>query len=263
MVVSAMAKWRKSGHGNEALNVLIDRGALFLLQNADAGGAWATSQATVAALTALLDTWSHDDGAPAAQVEVLVNGVSGGKILLPAGRTVRAPLVLDISRLLRARANEITLTGFGPRAQQVQVAAAWYETWGQKRQAKYLDMQVHYNVLTAAANDPVACDVVISRPLFRGYGMMIATVGLPPGAEVDRGVLENLVSDGKTGVDSYEVEPDHVTFYVWPRAADVKFRFVFRPRYALKARAAQSVLYDYYNPDERVVIEPPRFVVGQ
>ncbi len=169
LVVSAMARWRESGHGNEALNVLIDRGALFLLQNADAGGAWATSQATVAALTALLDIWRHDDGAPAAQVEVLVNGVSGGKVLLPAGRTVRAPLMLDISRLLRAGANEITLTGFGPRAQQVQVAAVWYETWGQKRKAKDLDMQVHYSVLTAAANDPVACDVVISRPSFRGY----------------------------------------------------------------------------------------------
>ncbi|MCC7157564.1 MAG: carboxypeptidase regulatory-like domain-containing protein [Bryobacterales bacterium] len=263
MVVSAMARWRKYGRGNEALNVLIDRGALFLLQNADAGGAWATSQATVTALTALLDTWSHDDGARAVEVDVRVNGVSGGKMLLPAGRTARAPLVLDISRFLRAGANEIALTGFGPRAQQVQVAATWYETWGRKRQAKDMDMRVHYNVLAAAVNDPVACDVVISRPSFRGYGMMIATVGLPPGAEVDRGVLETLVRDGTNGVNSYEVEPGHVAFYVWPRAADVKFRFVFRPRYALKARAAQSVLYDYYNPDERVVIEPPRFVVGQ
>ena len=124
-------------------------------------------------------------------------------------------------------------------------------------------MQVHYNALTAAVNDPVACDVVISRPSFRGYGMMIATVGLPPGAEVDRGLLEDLINDGKSGVDSYEVEPDHVTFYVWPRAADVRFRFVFRPRYAMKARAAQSLLYDYYNPDERVVLEPATFVVGQ
>ncbi len=263
LVVSAMARWRKAGRGNEALNTLIDRGALFLLQNADAGGAWATSQATVAALTALLDTWSQDDGAKAAQIEVRVNGVSGDKVLLPAGRTVRAPLVLDVSRLLRAGANEILLTGFEPRAQQVQVSAAWYETWGPKRKAKELDMDVHYNALTAAANDSMACDVVVLRPSFRGYGMMIATVGLPPGAEVDRGVLESLIDDGKSGVDSYEAEPDHVTFYVWPRAADVKFRFVFRPRYAMKARAAQSVLYDYYNPDERVVLEPPKFVVSQ
>ena len=124
-------------------------------------------------------------------------------------------------------------------------------------------MQVHFSALTAAVNDPVACDVAISRPSFRGYGMMIAEVGLPPGAEVDRGALEDLIGDAKSGVDSYEVAPDHLTFYVWPRAADVKFRFVFRPRYAMKARAAQSVLYDYYNPDEQVVLAPEKFVVAQ
>jgi hypothetical protein len=83
------------------------------------------------------------------------------------------------------------------------------------------------------------------------------------GAEVGRGVLEGIIGDGKSGVDSYEVAPDHVMFYVWPRAADVKFRFVFRPRYAMKALAARSVLYDYYNPDERGVLAPEKFVIGQ
>ena len=46
-------------------------------------------------------------------------------------------------------------------------------------------MQIRYSTLNAAINDLVACNVVISRPAFRGYGMMIANVGLPPGAEVD------------------------------------------------------------------------------
>jgi hypothetical protein len=176
---------------------------------------------------------------------------------------VGAPVVVDISRLLRPGSNEVLLTGFEPRAQQVQLKAEWYEPWAAKRPAKDLDMHVRFGSLTAAIHDPVACDVTISRPSFRGYGMMIAEVGLPPGAEVDRGTLEQLVDDWKNGVDSYEVAPDHVTFYVWPRAADVKFRFVFRPRYAMKARAAQSLLYDYYNPDERVVLVPERFVVNR
>ncbi len=263
LVVSALARWRKAGHTEAALDTLIDRGALFLLHNADAGGAWGTSQATVGALTALLDTWSNDDGAKAAQVDVRVNGASAGKVTLPAGRAVRAPLVVDVSRLMRAGDNEVTLAGFGPRALQVQLTAVWYEAWVQKRPAKDFDMRVRFNALAAAVNQAVACDVTISRPAFRGYGMMIAEVGLPPGAEVDRGVLEELIEDGKNGVDSYEVAPDHVTFYVWPRASDVKFSFLFRPRYAMKARAAQSVVYDYYNPDERVVLAPERFAVGQ
>jgi len=232
-------------------------------ENAEGRGGWSTSQATVRALVALLDTWDRDDDARAAQVEVRVNGASAGTVALPAGRSVRGPLVVDISRQLRAGANEVSLTGFAPRAQQVQMTAVWYEPWGPKRLAKELDMQVRYGTLAAAINQPVACDVEISRPSFRGYGMMIAEIGLPPGAEVDRGVLEDIVGDARSGVDSYEVAPDHAKFYVWPRAADVKFRFLFRPRFAMKARAAQSALYDYYNPDERVVLAPASFVVGR
>ena len=86
--------------------------------------------------------------------------------------------------------------------------------------------------------------------------MVIAEVGLPPGAEVDRGTLANIVDDSNSRVDSFEVAPDHVTFYVWPRAADSRFHFVFRPRFAMTARSAPSTLYDYYNPDEHVVLAP-------
>ena len=72
----------------------------------------------------------------------------------------------------------------------------------------------------AAVDEPVTGDVLVSRSSCRGYSMVIAEVGLPPGAEVDRGTLANIVDDSSSGVDSFEVAPDHVTFYVWPRAAD-------------------------------------------
>jgi len=111
--VSALARWRKAGRGDDALNTPIDRGTLFLLQSADAGGAWSTSQATISALMALLDTWSEDDSARAAQIEVRVNGVSAGVIPMPAGRTVRAPLLLDVSGLLRAGANALAFVTGG------------------------------------------------------------------------------------------------------------------------------------------------------
>ena len=261
VAVSALARWRKLGRGDAALNKLMDRAAMFLLRNTGERGTWATSQSAARALMALLDVRSGDDGGAPAQIELRVNGTSAGKVAIPAGRNVQAPLVVDVSRLLRAGDNQISFAGLKPRTEQIQVTAAWYETWGPKRPDKDLDMQIRYSTLDAAIHDPVTCDVVISRPAFRGYGMMIAEVGLPPGAEVDRGVLEQIISDRKNGGDSYEVAPDHVTFYVWPRAADIQFRFLFRPRFAMKARAAQSVLYDYYNPDSRVVLAPETFVV--
>jgi hypothetical protein len=261
MAVSALAQWRKLGHEDAPLSQLIDRGVIFLLRNTDSSGVWATSQSAVRALMALLDAQGGPEAGKPVEIEVRVNGASAGKVTVPGGRYAGAPLTVDVSRLLHAGDNRISFVGFEGHARQVQVAAGWYETWGAKRSDKDLDMQVRYSKLEGAINDAVECNVAISRPAFRGYGMMIANVGLPPGAEVDRGVLEELVDDPKNGVDSYEVAPDHVTFYVWPRAADVKFHFLFRPRYAMKARGAQSELYDYYNPDSRVVLAPETFVV--
>lgn len=262
LAVTALARWRKAGHADDELNRLIERGVMFLLRNTAHGGAWATSQATARALMALLEAETSSRRTQAAEVEVRVNGARAGRVTIPSDRQLNAPLLVDVSAWLRASDNAIQLTGFAPRAEQVQIAAEWYEAWGRPAQpAGDLEMQVRFSKVEAAVNDPLWCDAVISRPAFRGYGMMIANIGLPPGAEVDRGVLEEIVDDGKNGVDAYEVAPDHVTFYVWPRAADVKFRFLFRPRLAMKAKAAQSTLYDFYNPDSRVVVAPAVFTV--
>jgi A-macroglobulin receptor binding domain len=156
--------------------------------------------------------------------------------------------------------NQISLVGAAVDAIEVQANAVWYEKWAPKPQSD-LRFEVRFNRTEAAVNGEIDCDVAVSRAAFRGYGMLIAEIGLPPGSEVDRGTLASVVDDTHTGVDSFEVAPDHVTLYIWPRAADSKFRFVFRPRFAMKARATPSVVYDYYNPDERVALTPQLFTI--
>ena len=262
LAVSALARWRKARGADSATDTLIEHGALFLLGNTDAGGGWATSQATVRVLTALLDLWGGSAGQKDSTIDVLVNGSPAGRVAIPGGNQVHGPVTLDVSRFFRAgMTNEISFAGVGPNATEVQSNASWYETWGKPEPEKDLRFEVHFDRADAAMNQQVVCDVLVSRPAFRGYGMLIAEVGLPPGAEVDRGTLESIIDDPRSGVDSFEVAPDRVTFYVLPRAADSRFRFVFRPRFAMHARATLSLLYDYYNPDERVALAPERFTV--
>jgi hypothetical protein len=45
-------------------------------------------------------------------------------------------------------------------------------------------------------------------------------------------------------------------------AAGAHFTFRFTPRFAIQAKAAPSILLDYYNPDERVVLAPQSFAVS-
>jgi hypothetical protein len=91
--------------------------------------------------------------------------------------------------------------------------------------------------------------------------MLLAEIGLPPGADVDRSTLDKAMTETGYAFSHYDALPDRIIVYLWPRAGGVKFNFKFKPRYGIKAQTAVSLLYDYYNPEARVVLAPTRFVV--
>jgi uncharacterized protein YfaS (alpha-2-macroglobulin family) len=91
--------------------------------------------------------------------------------------------------------------------------------------------------------------------------MMLAEIGLPPGAEVDRSSLETAITKSSWTLSRYDILPDRVVVYLWPAAGGVQFDFTFRPRFGLNAKTAASVVYDYYNPESRAVVAPAHFKV--
>jgi hypothetical protein len=91
--------------------------------------------------------------------------------------------------------------------------------------------------------------------------MLLGEVGLPPGADVDRASLERALRESGGAFSRYDVLPDRVVVYLWPYTGAARVSFKFRPRYRLNALTAPSQLYDYYNPEARVVVRPTRFVV--
>lgn len=266
LVVTALSRWQAEKGPDPRLSMLVDRGVAFLLSNKDSRGTWFSGQATVRVFEALMLGLKAPESSLPASADVLVNGEPVGKVAIPGTDTLNAPVLLDVSRWIKpGGTNEIALPAplSGTAAHftmQAQFVAEWYETWAAPRTSPDFTLQVRYDKTEAQVNDLIRCSVKVSRPAFRGYGMMIAEAGLPPGAEVDRGTLSALLED-YTGVQSFEVAPDRIVFYIWPRAADLDFSFAFRPRYPMKARTAPSVLYDYYNPEARAAIAPVVFTV--
>ena len=91
--------------------------------------------------------------------------------------------------------------------------------------------------------------------------MLLAEIGLPPGAEVDRSSLEQAMKASVWEINEYDVLPDRLIVYLWPHAGGTKFSFNFKPRFGLKALTAPSILYDYYNPEAHAIVEPTQFTV--
>src|SRR6185436_869274 len=84
--------------------------------------------------------------------------------------------------------------------------------------AEALKLETRFNKYDARVMDEITCYVKAERVGFRGYGMMLAEIGLPPGADVDRASLETAVKGSGWSISQYDVLPDRVVVYLWPRA---------------------------------------------
>ena len=124
-----------------------------------------------------------------------------------------------------------------------------------------LRLVTQFDKTESKISDQINCHVEAERVGFRGYGMMLAEIGLPPGADVDRASLDTAMKGADWSISQYDILPDRVVVYLWPRAGGTKFDFKFRPRFGLNAQTAASIIYDYYNPEARAMVAPTRFIV--
>lgn len=238
---------------------LVDGGLRFLLRTKDRYGVWYSSQATVAVLDTLLELI-----AAAPQTGDRVDVVVNGKALPPMALEGEAVAALDLSPHLVTGTNTVVIRrAAGAAAASAQVVVGHHVPWEAPRpdETAPLALGVTFDATQVDRGQPVACRVRAERRGFRGYGMIVAEIGLPPGAEADRGSLER--TKAAEGVDAYEVRPDRVVFYLWPEAGGSSFDFVFRPRLGMKAVTTPSSLWDYYNPEAAVVVPPAVFEVRE
>gem|GEM_PF-1232759 len=239
---------------------------------------------TVNVHDALASLVNAGNGASGGAAEIFVNGRRAGALDLPPATQVTGPLAFDLTPFVGAGDNRVEVRrAAGSALTQAQAVTTYYLPWAKALTndgpnapdatarggqtppgsdgASSLRLSVSYDRTSAEINQDVTCNVVAQRVGHSGYGMMLAEVGLPPGAEVDRESLDRTVKESGWSINSYDLLPDRVVLYLWPSGGGTKFGFKFRPRYGLDALTAPSTLYDYYNPEAHAVVAPTRFVV--
>lgn len=250
-----------------------ERGLAHLLLGHGTFGLWGSTQATVQALRALAA------GLPAGAAEsdvaepmdsgtrLRLDGIDlgspetgtdrfGPRRIGPGDHPALADLAPGRHRLeIRSGGSPWTL---------VQATLRTFVPWnGDQRTADSSDALVFERRCRPTALRPgetVECRVRAGRRGYRGRGVLVAELGLPPGAVVDRSELENAV-ERIDGFAHFEIRPHRVVLFLWPRARGVEVPVRFTPRFAADARSLRSVLYDDSNPTERVVLPPERFAI--
>jgi hypothetical protein len=252
---------------------LLSGGQLFLLKMKDRYGVWYSTQATVNVLDSLgsMLTLPAEGQGLSFPVDVRVNGKPAQTVQQPEGDDT-SPLVIDLSPFLSPGENRVELRRpAGASGASAQLLVTYFLPWERpadeiraraQGSARTLELSVRYARTEAAEGDTIECTVEVQRIGHRGYGMLLAEIGLPPGVEVQRESLERTMQ-ASWEIGRYDVLPDRLVVYVWPRAGGTKFSFTFKPRMGLKALTAPSQLYDYYNPEARALLAPVRFTVQE
>jgi A-macroglobulin TED domain/Alpha-2-macroglobulin family/MG2 domain/Carboxypeptidase regulatory-like domain/A-macroglobulin receptor binding domain len=251
---------------------LINQGLLFLARKQDQYGVWYSGQTTWNVLNTMLELASKSLGSDqAVEAKIVINGKLAKPVEIPEGKQSAGPVYLDLTNYLAAGNNKIEIQFAKTIALAgAQASADYYVPWTsvsgreawKPEGSQALRLAVHFDKTQAGPGEPIDCKVEVERLGSYGWGMMLAEIGVPPGAEVDRESLEKAVTASGWELNHYDVLPDRIVVYVWPRAGGTKFHFTFKPRFEMRAYSAPSTLYDYYNPEAYVVVAPEMFHIS-
>ncbi len=268
LVLQVLAKAEKITHNDAKAqgDNQISQGLQFLLKNKDRYGVWYSTQTTINVLDTLIALLPKGESAEQqTAAEIFVNGQKARGLLL--SNKLNNPTTLDLSELLTQTVNRVEIRQNGAASPaSAQVVQNYYVAWNQENgfranDANGLRLKVDYDKTNTAISDEITCRVDVERVGFKGYGMLIAEIGLPPGADVSRESLEKAVADSGWNLSSYDILPDKLIVYLWAKPGGSKFEFRFKPRYGIEASTAPSLAYDYYNPESNAVLAPTRFSV--
>jgi uncharacterized protein YfaS (alpha-2-macroglobulin family) len=234
------------------------KGTLYLLQNKDRYGVWFSTQTTVNVLDAFLAALETGAGSIPQDVEVSLNGELIKAVAIEAGRA--EPMIVDLTGRLNPTSSVLKIRNSQASPMMAQVVATHYISWQDVSPEPQRELRLDYRCdkSDVPVMTEITCSVETGRISSRGYGMLLAEIGLPPGADVSRESLERAVQADPT-ISRYDILPDRLIVYFWSRSNGTKLNFSFRPRYGIDAQTPASVVYDYYNPDAQTTVAPLRF----
>jgi hypothetical protein len=254
---------RIARHENKPIPDAASRGLIFLLRNKDRYGVWYSTQTTINVLDSFLAILASEGATTAQTISVSVNGNTLPDLTVAADRV--EPLILDLTGDIAAGSNSVELRSTQNVPLMAQLVGTHYIDWHDSKSAntdtsesRSMRLQYTCDKHEPAVMDEVTCSVAAEGIGFRGYGMLLAEIGTPPGADVSRESLEAALKDDWS-LSRYDILPDRIVLYMWAKAGGTKFKFKFRPRYKINAQTPASILYDYYNPEAHSTVVPLRF----
>jgi len=223
----------------------------YLVQKKDPHGTWGSTQATILALRALIQSVIEaGEVAGDATVRVRLNDRDARSLVISKENAGVVQIITfdDIA----PGANRIAFQVEGKGSLAYQVSAHYYLPWQYvppiPEQEKLVDIQVRYDRTTLAVNDEVRVTATVRLTKEGSARMTIVDLGIPPGFTVLTEDLDTVVR-AKT-IARYELTARQIIIYLeeFDSKKPITFTYRLKAKFPLRAQTPSSTTYDYYNP---------------
>lgn len=217
-------------------------------------GTWSTTQATIAAMRALLDEAKPAPNDPQL-VTVLVDGEKVDAYTLePKNRDVHH--LVDLRRFASTGTHAIEVRGSGQGDVSYQLVTSHWLPW-QRPPPERLALDVKYAPEATAVGSTTTCRARLAWTGAEPAEVPIVEIAVPPAFEVDPGDLDALVARSSV-LRRWTMEHGKVTLYLESLAPSQPLDVSFPLRALRTARvvAPSSSAYLYYHPEVRAETAP-------
>ncbi|MCK5797435.1 MAG: hypothetical protein KAI47_09650, partial [Deltaproteobacteria bacterium] len=234
---------------------VIDR----LVASKDKTGAWASTQATILSLRALLLQAERSRSKLVGEVEVRVDGKIQRRLRFDGKRKNSATIDLTaVAGDRRRHLVNLRFKGNGNLRYQL-VGRYWMPRQGLKVAAKRasgaksasLSIATSFDRRRVKSGEALQLKVVVKNKGRRRVAMPLVDLALPPGFDLDAAGLATLVKERK--VEKVQRVGNHARLYLSKLAGHHALRFSLnlKSKYPLRVQARPSVVYEYYKPENR------------
>ncbi len=237
----------------------------WLITQKTPNGTWSTTHGTVLAMKALVRSLGQQTDIASGTVAIKVNGEPVDQLEISPDY---ADLFrqIDASQFIQEGENKISITLDGEGSLLYQVVGKYHNNWHaalarQTSGEQLFDIDVEYDRTQLRRNDRVTCQVTANNNRMERADMVMIDVGVPPGFRVERPDLDAYVEKGV--IEKFTIMSRQLLIYIESMDAgeEIKLDISMKATLPMMAKAPESSVYEYYNPEVKSISTPQDIIV--
>ncbi|MBD3266205.1 hypothetical protein GF373_06000, partial [bacterium] len=234
----------------------------WIIEMKDPNGTWGTTHGTVLALKALVRSLQSRTETADAVVTIRVNDEEAAKVqITPENSDIFRSI--DVTGYALDRNNEVEIDFQGEGNLLYQVVGKYFVPWDKRKLERKspFAIDVKYDRTNLRRNDTVTCHMTAKNTSGMRAEMVMIDLGIPPGFRVEQPALDDYQKDNV--IEKYTIMSRQLLIYLeyLEGNQEIKLEIPMKATLPIVAKAPESTIYEYYNPENKKVSQPQELIV--